>query len=355
MDSTPPPTENAISGLFTYFSPMNRKAQALLILAISLMASLLLDVLLGSVAVPLADLWQVLTHPNEPSPAADILWHFRIPKAATAALAGSGLALAGLVMQTLFRNPLAGPDVLGLSAGAGLAVALAVMAGIQIGEIGLAWGLAATASVGSLSVFLLMVLFSRKMTDPVGLLILGLMVAAITSSIVSVLQFISQAEQLQSFVIWTMGSVGNTNPRELGVMMTVVLLALLIILSQLKALNVWLLGESYVGSLGIRVKSSRLWLVAGASLLTGAVTAFCGPIAFVGIAVPHLVRLVLPSAHHGWLIPGVMLGGATLLLVCDILVQLPGGSQYLPLNAMTALLGAPVVIMVVMKTKNVRW
>lgn len=355
MEPSQSAPKNPISGLFIYFSPMNRKGRAILILAILLVAGLLLDTSLGSVSLSLGDLWQAMVNPNPGNMATEILWHFRVPKAATAALAGSALALAGLVMQTLFRNPLAGPDVLGLTAGAGLAVALAVMAGISIGGIGQAWGLAATASIGSLGVFLLMVAFSRKMTDPVGLLILGLMVAAITSSVVSVLQFISQAEQLQSFVIWTMGSVGNTNPRELAVMMVTVLLALLIILSQLKALNLWLLGESYAGSLGVGVKSSRLWLVAAASLLTGAVTAFCGPIAFVGIAVPHLVRLLLPSAHHGWLIPGVMLGGAVLLLLCDVLVQLPGGTQYLPLNAVTALLGAPVVIMVVMKTKNVRW
>lgn len=335
---------------------MKRPLLVILILAILTLLGFVLDVALGSVSLSMGEVFSALSQLPESSNAATIIWYFRIPKALTCLLAGGALAVAGLVMQTLFRNPLAGPDALGLTAGAGLMVAITLLTGLPVAltAVGQSWSLAMAASAGSLLVFLMMILFSRKMTDPVGLLILGLMTAAVTSSLVNVLQYFSRAEELQSFVIWTMGSVGNANATELGVMALVFAFALLLIFSQLKALNLWMLGENYAFSSGIRVTRARLMLVLAGSLLTGVVTAFCGPIAFVGIAVPHLVRLVLPTSHHGWLLPGVMLTGALLLLICDILIQLPGQAQYLPLNAITSLIGAPIVMWVVLRTKNVR-
>ncbi len=284
-----------------------------------------------------------------------ILWQFRLPKAVTCVLAGGGLAVSGLLMQTLFRNPLAGPDVLGLSSGAGLMVALVLLAGPTAGTLlGSAWGVATASSVGSGLVFLLMLTFSHRMNDSVSLLIIGLMTAAATSSLVSVLQYVSAADDLQAYVIWTLGTVGATGWSEIAVLSAALAIGFLMAGFQLKAANAWLLGERYVATLGIRVRHTRFWLVAATSIMVGAITSFCGPIAFVGLAVPHLIRLLLPTANHQYLIPAVALGGALLLLACDLLCHLPGATQLLPLNAVTSLIGAPVVIWMVMRNKVVR-
>lgn len=261
-------------------------------------------------------------------------------------------------MQTLFRNPMAGPDVLGLTSGASLLVAIILLAG-QF-NTGLSdtlfqnpWSIAIAASLGGAMVFILIISIANYVKDNTSLLIIGLMISAATSSVVSVLQFTSQADDLQIFMIWTLGSVGGTGWRELGVLAVVIGLGISIGYGLVKSLNGLLLGDNYARNLNINLGRSRFWIVVATGLLTGAVTAFCGPIAFVGLAVPHLIRLLIPITNHKILIPAVMAGGASLLLLCDILAQLPGSTQVLPLNAVTSLIGAPVVIWLVIKSKRI--
>lgn len=338
-------------------SPRKSTLAPTLILILLLSGLFLLNVSLGSVRIPFADVVGILTGRGQDSIWGDIVLQFRLPKALTCILAGSALAGSGLMMQTLFRNPLAGPDVLGLSSGAGLTVALVILAGasgpswlFQISTN--SWGIALAASAGSVIIFLIVISIAKKVRDNVSLLIIGLMIGAATSSVVSVLQFLSKAEDLQAFTIWTMGSVGGTGWREIRVLFFALVLGVSLSLGSMKSLNAWLLGENYATSLGIDIKRSRFWIVLSTSIMVGAVTAFCGPIAFVGLAVPHLVRPLIDTTNHKILIPAVMMGGGALLLFCDVLAQLPGSVQILPLNAITSLIGAPVVIWVVMKSKK---
>lgn len=287
----------------------------------------------------------------------DIIWEFRLPRTLTCILAGIALASSGLMMQTLFRNPLAGPDVLGLSSGASLLVAILILGGTQgaifLSELSLSpWGIALAASLGSGLVFGLIVAAAQKVKDNVSLLIIGLMIGAAAASMVTALQFLSKADDLQAFVIWTMGSVGGTGWSEINVLMLITIIGITLAIGSSKSLNTLLLGENYAQSLGVNVQRSRLLIVFSTCLMSGAVTAFCGPIAFVGLAVPHLVRIILSTSNHKILLPAVMMGGASLILFCDILTQVAGRSQSLPLNAVTSLIGAPVVIWVVMKSRS---
>ena len=316
------------------------------------------NISLGSVSISPSDMLLAVFRPSQASELyTNIMWQLRLPKAATCIIAGSALALGGLLMQTLFRNPLAGPDVLGLSSGASLMVALVLLVSTTgsgyLPSIN-AWSLALAASVGSGIIFLLIMAVANRVKDNTSLLIIGLMIAAVSGAMVGVMQYVSSAQNLQAFVIWTLGSVGGTNWNEiliLGIMMTAGAVVSFILV---KPLNTWLLGDNYAISLGINLKRSRMLIVMVTSVLVGGVTAFCGPIAFVGLAVPHLVRLLVPTTNHKILLPMVMAGGAILMLLCDILAQVPGSSNTLPLNAVTSIIGAPVVIWVVLKSKGVR-
>lgn len=314
----------------------------------------LVDVSGGSVSIPLSKLIANLFF-NRDSSVYTILWEFRLPKAITCVLSGASLAGSGLLMQTLFRNALAGPDVLGLTSGASLAVGIVILAGRNFFEttISNAYGISTAAMVGSCVVLLLMLSIARKIRDSVSLLIIGLMIAAAASSLMSVLQFMSSADDLQSYFIWTMGSTGGTNWSEITVLSLIFLLGTIISIALIKPLNSWLLGENYARSIGVKVDRARLWMVVASGILTGGVTAFCGPIAFVGLAVPHLIRLVMPTSNHKILLPLCLLGGAILLLFCDVVSQQASLSQSLPLNAITSLIGAPLVIWQVMKMKKV--
>lgn len=323
-----------------------------LIIVAALIVLFCADVATGSVSVSFGDIFKEIFGENQ-NTLHTILWQFRFPKATTCVLAGAGLATSGLLMQTLFRNPLAGPDVLGLSSGASLAVGLLLLAGRGVNLTWGEWSLALAACLGGALVLFIMLLIARRVRDNASLLIIGLMLAAATSSIMSVMQFVSRADDLQSYVIWTMGSVGNTSWKEIGVLSAVFFIGTGISFFLLKPLNSWLLGENYAKSLGVDVTRSRFWIVIATGLLTGGITAFCGPIAFVGLAVPHLARLVMPTMNHKILLPAVMCGGAMLLLFCDMLSQLTGSAQVLPLNALTSLIGAPVVIWQVMKFKKI--
>jgi iron complex transport system permease protein len=316
-----------------------------------------LSLSLGSISIPFSAIFSILSGGNSPEPVwADIIWNFRMTKALTCILAGGALSLAGLQMQTLFRNALAGPDVLGLSSGASLAVSLIFMgqsAGITILNTPSPWTIAIAASLGCTGVFFIMLLIARRLRDNVSLLIIGLMIGAGTSSIVSVLQYISTAEEMQTYLIWTFGSLGSLSWAEILVLGLLLFAGAIISILRAKSLNAWLLGDRYATSIGVNVKSARIWIIIAASLLTGGVTAFCGPIAFIGLAVPHLVKLLVNTSDHRRLIPAVMIGGACLLLFCDILAQLPGSTQVLPINAITALIGAPVVIWVILRHSRI--
>ena len=328
--------------------------QAIPFLLISLGVLFLLNISLGSVKIPLHQILESLSGQSEQNIWNDIIWQFRFPKAITCAVAGASLATGGLLMQTLFRNPLAGPDVLGLSAGASLLVSLMILSGNAVTLFSGPWAISIAASVGSAAVFLLVISISQRLRDNVSLLIIGLMIAAVTQSIVSVLQFVSKAEDLQTFMIWTLGSVGGTSWKEINVMLVIFLVGGLISFASIKSLNALLLGDNYAQSVDINLKRSRFLIVLATSLMTGVVTAFCGPIAFVGLAVPHMIRLIIKTSNHKILIPAVMIGGAILLLLCDMLAQLPGSTQILPLNAVTSVIGAPVVIWMILHSKKVR-
>ena len=328
--------------------------QAIPFLLISLGVLFLLNISLGSVKIPLHQILESLSGQSEQNIWNDIIWQFRFPKAITCAVAGASLATGGLLMQTLFRNPLAGPDVLGLSAGSSLLVSLMILSGNAVALFSGPWAISIAASVGSAAVFLVVISISQRLRDNVSLLIIGLMIAAVTQSIVSVLQFVSKAEDLQTFMIWTLGSVGGTSWKEINVMSVIFLVGGLISFASIKSLNALLLGDNYAQSVDINLKRSRFLIVLATSLMTGVVTAFCGPIAFVGLAVPHMIRLIIKTSNHKILIPAVMIGGAILLLLCDMLAQLPGSTQILPLNAVTSVIGAPVVIWMILHSKKVR-
>lgn len=328
------------------------------VLLVLLVVLFLLNLSLGSVQIPVGEIFKILTGKPASDPVwTEIIWDFRMTKAITCILGGSALALGGLQMQTLFRNPLAGPDVLGLSSGASLMVSLVFMsnaAGVTLFVTQSPWTVAIAASIGCSLVFIIMLAISQRLQDNVSLLIVGLMVGAGTASIVSVLQYLSKAEELQVYVLWTFGSLGGLDWSEIRVLSVILIAGAAVSFFNIKSLNAWLLGNNYAQSLGVDLQRSRFYAILSASILTGGVTAFCGPIAFVGLAVPHLVKLLIQSHNHKVLIPAVLIGGASLLLGCDILAQLPGSINVLPINAITALIGAPVVIWVILRNKVVR-
>ena len=321
-----------------------------------LLVLFLLNISMGSVSIPITETLKVLTGGTPTQPIwADIIFDFRLTKALTCILAGGALALGGLMMQTLFRNPLAGPDVLGLSSGASLAVAVVIMA-TGTGSLLFyhSFSLALAASIGCAAIFLLVLAISQRIKDNVSLLLIGLMIGALTSSIVSVLQFVSRAEDQQYYLVWTFGSISSLNWPEIQILSLAFLVGISIALISVKSLNAWLLGDNYATSMGIKLKKSRVLIIIGTCILTGAVTAFCGPIAFVGLAVPHLARLVIDTTNHKILIPAVLISGASLMLFCDVLSQFPGSGFVIPINAITSLVGAPVVIRVIVRSKKIR-
>ncbi len=339
--------------------PAPRLARGLLALVVLVGLAFVLDVALGPVRIPLLAVARLLLgHGAAADAATDFIVHqIRLPKALTALVAGSGLAVSGLQMQTLFRNPLAGPSALGLTAGAGLGVALVMLAGgggagaLAVRQLGLAgsWALVLAATAGAALVMALVLALAARVRDNVVLLIVGLMVASVTGAIVSLWQYFSAPEQIQEYLLWTFGALGGVTGPHLAVLATVVALGLGLALASAKPLNALLLGENYARSLGLRVRRSRTLIILSTSLLAGGVTAFCGPIGFVGIAVPHLTRALLGTADHRILLPGACLLGAALVLACDCLAQLPGSQITLPINVVTSLLGAPVVLWVVLR------
>ncbi|MEI1375295.1 iron ABC transporter permease [Nostoc sp. UHCC 0926] len=344
---------------------LNQKALALKIiiyssLLIGLIFAFLLDLALGSVDIPINEVVKILLGQEiEKATWANIILKFRLPKALTATLSGAALGVSGLQMQTLFKNPLAGPFVLGISSGASLGVALVMLTASAttptlLADLGIIsdFGLVIAASLGAASVLGMMLVVSRRVQDTMTLLILGLLFGYATSAIVSILLQFSSKERIQSYIMWTFGSFAGVTWRQLVVLIPVILLSLLGAVLQSKSLNALLLGESYARSLGLTVQKTRFSIITSASILAGGITAFCGPIAFLGVAIPHLCRSLFNTSDHRILIPSVIIMGAILALIADLFSQLWVSQMVLPLNAVTALIGTPVVTWVILRRNS---
>jgi iron complex transport system permease protein len=331
-------------------------------LLILLVGAFVLSLTIGSVSIPLDQVITILLG-GQPSRATwtTIVVDFRLPKALTAIFAGAALGAAGLNMQTLFRNPLADPYVLGVSSGASLGVALVVLSlgttgGALLAGLGLVGdlGLTAAAILGAAAAMLIVIAAASRVQSVMTLLILGLMFGYATGALVSLLLYFSIPERIQAYINWTFGSFGGINWRQMPIFVGAVTLGLTGTFLLSKPLNALLLGETYARSLGLNVRRARLGILISAALLTGAVTAFCGPIGFLGLAVPHLCRTLLGSADHRILIPAAACLGGLLALLADLIAQAPGSQVVLPLNAVTALIGAPVVVLVILRRRNLR-
>lgn len=340
-----------------------RPGAGLGILAVVLLLAFLADLYFGSVRLSAGELLRALFGRSAPgSTAAKIVLIFRLPKALTALLAGSAVAISGLLMQTVFRNPLAGPFVLGINSGASLGVAVVVLAvGTGSGAIflqsfgaGGQVGLIFSASVGSAAVLLLVLSFSYRVRGTMTLLVLGLLLGYAVSAVVSILIQFSSADRIQTYIAWTFGSFGGVTWRELPIFAPVVAVGVAGSLMVTKQLNALLLGERYAASMGLRVRRVRMLIILLTAFLAGTVTAFCGPIAFIGVAVPHLMRSLFSTSNHRILLPAVTLMGSIAALAADIISHVPGSDLILPLNAVTALIGAPVVVWVIVRRNNLR-
>jgi iron complex transport system permease protein len=328
-----------------------RTSSIYIVLSVLTVSLFVLDLSVGAVYIPLSDVWNALTSSNADRLARNIILNISLVKAIVALLAGAALAVSGLQMQTLFRNPLAGPYVLGISSGASLGVALFILAtpllGISfsmsaIGTAGAAW-------IGSAAALLLVAVVGRRIKDIMVILILGMMLSSGVSAIVQILQYLSREDSLKAFVIWTMGSLGDVTTAQLCVLLPAVLLGLALSVLTIKPLNMLLLGEEYAITMGLNVRRSRSLIFFSTTLLAGTITAFCGPIGFIGLAMPHVTRLIFRNSDHRILLPGTILTGASVLLVCDIISKM----YTLPINAITALLGIPIVIWLVMSNKTI--
>jgi iron complex transport system permease protein len=319
-------------------------------LIVLLILALLLNISLGQVAIPIKEVFKSLLGFSANKATWEyIILDFRLPKAIMAVLAGIGLSISGLLMQTLFKNPLAGPYVLGLSSGSSLGVAFVILgAGFLPSFLSKflvsSYGIILASCLGSFLILLLVLLVSQRLRDTMTILIVGLMFSSFTSAIVSVLTYFSSAEQLQKFTFWSLGSIGNISWQNIGILTFAIAIGLIISLLSIKSLDALLLGENYAKSLGLKIKKSRRMIILSTSILAGSITAFAGPIAFVGLAVPHLSKLLFQTSNHRILILSTILIGAIIMLFCDMVSQMPGFDFTLPINAITSIVGAPVVI-----------
>lgn len=333
---------------------MKKSTLKFTLLALFVLIFFVLDLVFGSVTIPFKDFFKLLLGEDIKESWQYIILDFRLPKAITAILAGASLSVAGLLMQTLFRNPLAGPFVLGVSSGASLGVALYIMGGsFLISTMGIAsisnFGIIISAIIGALAVMFLVITAGSKLRNNLTLLIVGIMFGSLTSAVVSILQYFSTAENVQRFVIWTMGSLSAVSMTEISYIAPLIIITLFVCVTLQKPLNTILLGENYAKSLGTNIDKIRMTLLVITGILAGVITAYTGPIAFIGIAIPHLSRNLFKTSNHSILIPSVILIGSIFMLICDIFSQLPGNSSTLPINSVSAIFGAPIVIWIIMK------
>lgn len=342
---------------------MNRKTKILLmiLLALSIIVILILNLLLGTVMIPAGDVIDILLgNQNDNRIWTNIVMKSRLPQSLTAAMAGAGLAVSGLLMQTVFRNPLAGPSVLGISSGASLGVACVVLlsgsiGGVALSKLGVIGEVTITLSaiIGSLLIMALISYVARKVRGNVTLLIMGVMIGYIANAIIGVLKFFSAEEDIRAYVIWGLGSFSRVSGGQTTVFIGLMLILLPTAFFLIKTLNLLLLGDSYARNLGLNIKRARLFVIGCSGILVAVVTAYCGPIVFLGLAVPHICRGLFHTSNQTTILPASLLGGASLALLCNLIARLPGFEGALPVNSVTALVGAPVVMWVLVnKRKN---
>ena len=329
-----------------------------ILLALLLVLLFVASLLLGSVSLQVKEVLGVLFGQEADPQTRILVTHFRLPKAITALIVGAALSASGLQMQTLFRNPLAGPYVLGISSGASLGVSLfllgAPLLGVSVASetlrnicvVGSAW-------VGAALILAVIMAVSVRLKDIMAILILGMMFGSAASAIVQILQYLSPDSALKSFVVWTMGSLSGVSLQQLGIMSGIVVAGLALSIYLIKPLNLLLLGENYARTMGLNIRWIRFLLFTSTTLLAGTVTAFCGPIGFIGIAVPHVARMLTGNADHRILMPASMLMGSVTMLLCDIIAQLPGHEMVLPVNTITALLGIPIIVLVIVRNRKI--
>lgn len=339
---------------------MIQKNKSILFIVLAMLSVLLfvLDISFGSVSIPIKDVYSTLIGNQATKETWQyIILNYRLPKAITAILVGIGLSVSGLLMQTLFRNPLAGPYVLGLSSGSSLGVAFVVLGSSFLPAflsslLISSYGIIVASCFGSLLVLLAVLFVSQQLRDTMAILIVGLMFGSFSSAIVNVLTNFSSAEQLQKFTFWSMGNLGNLSWSSIGILSGSVFIGLLLSFFSVKSLDALLLGENYAKSLGLNYKKARLIIIFATSILAGTITAFAGPIAFIGLAVPHIAKLVFQSSNHRILFWATLLFGVIIMLLCDIISQLPGSDYTLPINAITSVIGAPIVIWLLVRKKS---
>ena len=320
------------------------------------------NLMYGSVSIPLHEVIHILFGKGSEQTAwQHIVWQSRFPQSITALLAGASLATGGLLLQTLFRNPLAGPSILGISDGANLGVALVMFFfGSSFGffsnqSIGGSLAIIFAALAGACCILGIIIFFSTKVTNNVMLLIIGIMIGYMASSLISILNYYATADRVRAFVLWGMGDFSGVSNARLPFFMFCTLIGLFLAFLLIKPLNALLLGEEYAANLGVKIKQTRLWILFCTGLLTATTTAFCGPVSFIGLSVPHIARLLLGTSNHKRLVPVTMITGSCMALFCNILTVLPGTNTVLPLNAITPILGAPVIIYVIVNRKNIQY
>lgn len=328
------------------------------ILTLGLVLLFFVNISLGSITIPFTEVLKSLTGGFATKSSWEyIIIDYRLPKAITAILVGIGLSVSGLLMQTLFRNPLAGPYVLGLSSGSSLGVAFVILGagalppflrGIMLSS----YGIVVASIMGSTAVLVLILLVSRRLRDTMAILIVGLMFSSFAGAFISVLAYFSTAEQLQKFTFWSMGSLGSLSWISIIILCTCVIIGMILSILNIKSLNTLLLGENYAKSLGLNFKKSKLLLILVTSILTGSITAFAGPIAFIGLAVPHIAKLIFQTSNHSILFWSTSLLGAIIMLICDSISQMPGSDITLPINAVTSIFGAPIVIWLLIRKRK---
>ena len=337
------------------------KNKIIILLLLLLLAALFVaNIFWGSVHIDAAEVINALTHPGSHDNVAFIITGSRLPAAFTATLAGAGLAVSGLMLQTAFHNPLAGPSILGISAGANLGVAIVILAfggGIATTIYTFSGGLAiiGAALIGSMAIMALLIFFSAILKNNLMLLITGIMVGYLTSSVISLLNFLASAENIQSFIIWGMGNFSGVSLEQMPYFASITLAGLFLAILLIKPLNALLLGNRYAENLGVNIKRTRNLLLIATGILTAVTTAFCGPVSFIGLAVPHIARLLLGTSNHNSLLPVTLLSGSVVALLCNLICILPGESGIIPLNAVTPVLGAPVIIYVIINQRRIQY
>lgn len=331
----------------------------ILLLMAAIVLLMVANLVIGSVNIPVADVCRILGGDDSQEIWANIVWKSRLPQALTAIMAGAGLAVSGLQMQTVFRNPLAGPSVLGISNGAALGVAFVVLLSGSLGGVALSRlgyvgeaAMSVAAIVGALAVLMLIMWVAQKVKGNVTLLIIGVMIGYLANAIIGVLKFLSPEEDVKSFVVWGLGSFSRVSGNEMIVFVILMCILLPLAFLLVKPLNLLLLGDRYAANLGLNIKRSRMLVIISSGVLVAIVTAYCGPIMFIGLAVPHLARALFRTSDHRLLMPATALSGAALALLCNLIARMPGFEGALPVNSVTALVGAPVIAMVIFRRRK---